>query len=409
MYFFMGREVRTLTSMRVLTCFGTALFVEQGSGKLRHGPVDTIPHNVSLKRDRDRGLLVCEEGGVARPIRCTADGGMTALINGDATATPVSFDIEALRWSDRDWFGLKARNLFLCADPAGDVHLSRQHLQAWERFTLAIPRSKEVFDALTLLKPYDVLRHRKLRIGDTADGGYVLLDDLANVEVVYSFGVGPNVSFDAGMASLGKQIVLFDHTVPGPPIDHPNFRFFKQGVAATDSDDGSLLSVQHHIERLGHAGRDNLLLKMDVEGAELDVFAAMSHQTLRHFRQITLELHWLHRLEDGDYRAVFVEALRNLNSLFTLFHVHANNSRGIALIDGYVVADVLELSFIRSDLAERVESRTIYPTELDYANWPALPDHLLWFYPFLPMSTDLASQPTEKFLTSVQASNRLRS
>jgi hypothetical protein len=48
------------------------------------------------------------------------------------------------------------------------------------------------------------------------------------------------------------------------------------------------------------------------------------------------------------------------------------------------VADVLELTFVRADLIVPLASSTVYPTPLDYANDHTRPDHLLWFFPFLP-------------------------
>ncbi len=48
------------------------------------------------------------------------------------------------------------------------------------------------------------------------------------------------------------------------------------------------------------------------------------------------------------------------------------------------MADVLELTFVRADLIVPLPSSTVYPTPLDYANDHTRPDHLLWFFPFLP-------------------------
>ena len=76
--------------------------------------------------------------------------------------------------------------------------------------------------------------------------------------------------------------------------------------------------------------------------------------------------------------------LEKLNERFTLFHVHANNIAPLAAVGGFVVAPVLELSYVRSNLVERRPSLTWYPTAPDFANDPGIPDTRLWFFPFVP-------------------------
>ena len=80
--------------------------------------------------------------------------------------------------------------------------------------------------------------------------------------------------------------------------------------------------------------------------------------------------------------------MTRLNKHFTLFHAHANNCRTLGVVNGFAVADVLELSFVRTSLIGRRPSVTVYPTPLDRANNHMVDDHALVFYPFLPMAVD---------------------
>src|ERR1700676_2453767 len=95
-------------------------------------------------------------------------------------------------------------------------------------------RVRRVYGALSLLRPYDVLGGEKTRIGRSADGGYVLLTRPKLPDVVYSFGVGYNISFEHDLAERGCKGYLFDHTVDGLPIQHPNLHFSKEGVGASN-------------------------------------------------------------------------------------------------------------------------------------------------------------------------------
>jgi hypothetical protein len=135
----------------------------------------------------------------------------------------------------------------------------------------------------------------------------VILDDL-------DFGIGDQVSFDLDLANMGKEIYMFDHTIDGPPFAHPKFHFAKQGIAAADDEAALLYTLAHQIRKLGHEGRSDLILKIDIEGAELEVLSAMPREILRQFRQIALEVHWVRRLNEAAYRAAFIAAFSNVNS-----------------------------------------------------------------------------------------------
>ena len=139
------------------------------------------------------------------------------------------------------------------------------------------------------------------------------------MNVVYSIGVGDDVSFDMDLAARGKEIFLFDHTVDQPPLSHPNFHFFKCAVGGSNDVSHSIDTLEHQIETLGHAGRSDLLLKVDVEGDEFEIFSAISCERLKQFQQIVIEIHWLSRLSDASYRGKFIDILSKINHAFTLF------------------------------------------------------------------------------------------
>ncbi|WP_139559750.1 FkbM family methyltransferase [Methylotetracoccus oryzae] len=242
----------------------------------------------------------------------------------------------------------------------------------------------EITEVLALLTPWDIIGPAKVRVGRAqGDGGYILLDTLLKDQKVYSFGVGKQITFDLELAERGHDIYLFDHTVSALPTEHPRFHFFREGVSSVSQPDKALFSLEQHIDRLGHRDLD-LILKMDVEGAEWGVLATAGSGLIRKFSQITMELHGLDRLGNEKTRARACRVLRKLNRTHTLFHVHGNNAVPLKNIDGITVAPLLEVSYVRSDLVERVRSRTFYPTVVDAPNVSRKPDHVLWFYPFYP-------------------------
>jgi hypothetical protein len=253
-------------------------------------------------------------------------------------------------------------------------------------------RSTQLSEALSLLTPYDTRSMNKVRIGAEHDGGYVMFDDFDNISDVYSFGIGNEISFDHHLARIGKKVHMFDHTITDLPFTHPNFVFVQNGLSGENDAANHLFTLPYQIESLGHLDNNKLALKMDIEGAEFDAIPSVPSSTLRQFRQFVLELHGLSRLSEPAYRRMFIDVLVRINSAFTLCHVHANNFGTLAYVDGYLVAETLELTYVRSDLVLAEPSTTIFPTSLDYPNAYWAPDIPLSFFPFLPANPGSVTQ-----------------
>lgn len=245
---------------------------------------------------------------------------------------------------------------------------------------------QSLVEALSLLTPYDV-NVGKIRIGPRGDGGYVMADILDPKQDVLSYGISTEYQFDHELAARGHRVFMFDHTIDGIDRTHENMRWFKEGVGGKSDWAAKIYSIEEHLEKHRIAG-DHLILKMDVEGAEYDSIPALSDATLERFDQIVLEAHHLKKLGEARFRRSFVRLFEKITGKFTLFHVHANNYRGfdsLGVVEGMLVANIVELSFVKSSLVEPRLSRTIYPTTLDAPN-RAYPDLPMWFYPFLPSS-----------------------
>jgi hypothetical protein len=208
------------------------------------------------------------------------------------------------------------------------------------------------------------------------------------------------------MAKRGFSVYMFDHTVGKPPIDHAEFNFSSRGLAGVAYQSGTFVTLRGIIDELAHQARSDIILKMDIEGAEYGIFNGIDTETLYHFSQLVIEFHDLASLADPSFRQRFTDTLLNINKVFTAYHVHSNNCAPLAIVDGYVVPSVLEMSYVRSDLVDRVPSNTLYPTELDFPNWPAEPDHLLWFFPFMPLRGGDGAQGYS-FRNSIAWANRV--
>ena len=229
--------------------------------------------------------------------------------------------------------------------------------------------------ALDLLSPMDVPGVPFVRRGRDGDGGYVQLDDLGTVHAAYSIGIGSDVSWDVAMADLGVEIWQYDHTIARPPQSHPKFHFQSIGLAATPSGDGTFRTLDSLVAENGHAQRNDLILKIDIEGGEWDVLGDMPTRLLEQFSQIVVEFHKLCRLNEAEWVWRILAVLTHLHRTHQSVHVHANNWAGMVSIGGITLPNVIEVTYARRSDHAFVPCHRSFPTGLDFPNnarWPDL-------------------------------------
>jgi hypothetical protein len=219
-----------------------------------------------------------------------------------------------------------------------------------------------------------------VRVGGEIDGGYVMLDLLRppTVTAGYSFGVGHDVSWDAAMAARGIDLVLYDHTVKQLPAPVPRARFVRTGIRGLEPVPGQR-TVAEVIADNGHRGRRDLVLKMDIEGAEWSVLEEVESGTLESFAQIVVEFHGMGRVAHPEGHARIAAALGKLAVTHQPIHVHGNSFEPPLWIGDLVLPEVLEVSYVRrSDhVGKFVPRDEVFPTSLDRPNLPDLPDLFL--------------------------------
>lgn len=254
----------------------------------------------------------------------------------------------------------------------------------------------ETYKVLKELTPWDLVNEEKLKIGSRNDSGYILANKFENCDCVLSFGAGHDISFDQYFSSIGIKVFLFDPYVENLVVNDKNIMFLRIGLKAEPDNNVVSYNLCQILEIFNLKQKKNLILKMDIEGDEWNIFDQASLEELECFSQIVVEIHWLNNLNSKDYSDRAFRVFEKLNKIFTLFHIHGNNCAPVVNVNGFPVADVLELSFIRTCDVKRVDSSTTYPTKLDSANDRFNPDHLLWFFPFVPTVT---SEKNDSFVS----------
>jgi hypothetical protein len=247
----------------------------------------------------------------------------------------------------------------------------------------ARPEYRRCAETVALLAPRLIEGMSLVRVGGANDGGYVMLDSIAppTVAAAYSFGVGSDVSWDAAIAARGVDVYLYDHTVTTPPALPPRCRFTQIGISGAHRDP-RMRTLAECISLNGHAGRNDLLLKMDVEGAEWEVLEHATPETLGQFHQIVIELHELGLALDAGRHDSIMATLRKLSHSHQPVHVHANCMHVPIWIGDIVLPPVLEVTYVRRrDVAGRIGGPAgPFPTAIDQPNVAGWPDvYLGWF------------------------------
>jgi hypothetical protein len=237
-----------------------------------------------------------------------------------------------------------------------------------------MPGQENVLRLLRLLRPHTA-SIPKIRIGSRGDGGYVVNDDLADLNGVVSIGIGNEVSFDLDLANQGLPVFQYDPTVNGPPVPHPLFVFRKLGCGRQDSENTRSLATML-IENGVQDSRD-LLLKFDVEDAEWDALDGLDPELLARFRSIVGEFHWLQRLGEDKFFMSAWHTFSLLTQNHIVTHLHANNCCGIELVQGVVIPRLIEITFMRRDRATFTPSHDPIPSALDHPNIPGTPEIVL--------------------------------
>jgi hypothetical protein len=218
-----------------------------------------------------------------------------------------------------------------------------------------------------------------MRMGANADGGYLIPDDLDDIVGCFSPGVDDRASFENALLDRGISCFLADGSVTKPPFTHPSVTFISKFLGATDDDD--TLTLDTWVNECAPPEGD-LLLQMDIEGAEWIVLLNSATETLRRFRIIVMEVHDLERLMDKHAFPIIKAAFSRLFDDFLLVHNHPNNYGEQVHVGHLTIPRVLELTWLRKDRATAQGFATTFPHPLDVINDPAQADVVLtpdWF------------------------------
>ena len=207
--------------------------------------------------------------------------------------------------------------------------------------------------------------HPLIRLGAEGDGGYLIPDDLDGIVACFSPGVSDQSSFEEDMLARDIRCYQADASVERSPVGHhPLVRFERKFLGPAT--EGQFISFDDWVNGKEPQKRGDLLLQMDIEGAEWLTVAAASDALLKRFRIICIEMHGLERIFSPFAFEVMSGVFEKLLRHFYVVHVHPNNWTDAAAVSSrFRVPAVLEYSFVRKDRVKRKSPADEFPHPLD--------------------------------------------
>ena len=120
-----------------------------------------------------------------------------------------------------------------------------------------------------------------------------------------------------------------------------------------------------------HSSENNMILKIDIEGSEWEVFNQLTTNTLLKFKFIVGEFHFN---DINKYK--YLNIIKKIQITHQIFHLHCNNCViDLTQFEGYYICSLLEISFIRKEGYFFIKSIYQYPINgIDYNNCNNNPD-----------------------------------
>ena len=195
--------------------------------------------------------------------------------------------------------------------------------ERWNQYLVARRAEQARAALLAELQPVKLANCEFQRFGEANDGGYILCANLLGaVQSAYSYGISGYDQWGCDVTHKFNVPVheydCFNLTVPSCPGGKTVFH--GECVAGkTYTEDGRPFDTpENQFAKNGDAGKQ-VVMKMDVEGAEWDTLLRASDAVLQKIDQLTIEMHGIE--EPERYTAVVVK----LKRFFYVANLHMNN------------------------------------------------------------------------------------
>ncbi len=247
--------------------------------------------------------------------------------------------------------------------------------------TLGLTPQSEVVELLERLRPVSN-GHQLIRVGGPSDGGYLVPNDFDGIEECFSPGSNLLWTFEKSIqAQFGIRSFMCD-TLDQKPQDLTDFQEFTDGWVGPYSDGNRFISLSDWVKSSSRSKGD-LILQMDIEGAEFQTLLSLSTPELQRFRIIVIEIHFLEALKNRwAFEMIYRPFFTRLFDLYDVVHLHPNNCCGTWSIARFRYPRIVELTLHRKDRSIQVVNLSTTSNPQDAPSVPGNPDISIVFNEF---------------------------
>jgi hypothetical protein len=223
----------------------------------------------------------------------------------------------------------------------------------------------------TLIEKLHPFRTNKelIRLGPNGDGGYLVPNDLKGIKACFSPGVDKVSEFELACLNYGMEIFMADKSVDSVNLDIPpdRYNFIKKFIGCTNNED--FITMDEWVQTsLPNDDSSDLLLQMDIEGAEYESIINISDSLMHRFRIMVFEFHAFDKIWQPEFFHFINITFEKILQTHLCVHIHPNNYYGICTRYGIPIPRIAEFTFLRKDRAIFNEYETKFPNALDYDN-----------------------------------------
>jgi hypothetical protein len=227
-----------------------------------------------------------------------------------------------------------------------------------------VTSSEKIRGLLAKLQPFST-GYELIRVGPEGDGGYLIPNVLDGITACYSPGVEEIAGFELELANKGVRCFLADYSVDGPPLEHENIYFEKKYLGSYN--DQIYTTLESWIDKTSNSP-DDLILQMDIEGAEYEIILNTESDILSRFRIIVIEFHFLDLISNIFAYELVNNTFNKILKNFEVVHIHPNNSEKMVKIRGIEIPPFLEVTFLRNDYVKSRDKIQTLPNSMDRPN-----------------------------------------
>jgi hypothetical protein len=180
------------------------------------------------------------------------------------------------------------------------------------------------------------------------------------------------------VAKKGVRGIQADNSISKVSKEHKNLVF--KNATLGERDGTQEISLENLISTA--PSNKNLIVKLDIEGAEIAALQHLSAKSLKRINCLVLELHNLSSLVQNDRILQTVVKLKN--SGLSSVYLQANNGVLDYIISGVLIPDNVEATFVRKDQVSKPSPKDVLrienlTTKNNKTNTFTNIDHFLFF------------------------------